>query len=129
MKTKALGFISLISFLISFLTALPALAATTSGSIPVRRIYGASPVLTWQYAQLIASTVKGIKGVQVNNTGSHNIQLAFGGSGSEVAQVLVGGLQDTAFLPITGGYATRLSVISLDGPNETGELDVNVFYN
>lgn len=128
MKTRILGLYSLFAFVFT-LFSVPSALAVSSSALPIRRIYGSSPVLTWQYAQLVASTSKGIKGVQVNNTGTHNIMLAFGGSGGEVNQVIVGGLQDTAFIPLAGGYATRLSVISLDGPNETGELDVNVFYN
>lgn len=126
MRTKALGLFCLISFFAVLLSGSQALA---SGALPLRRIYAPSPVLTWQYATLVASTSKGIKGVQVNNTGAHAIELAFGAVSSEVPQVIIGGNQDTGFLPVDGGYATRLSVVSLDGPNETGELEVNVFYN
>lgn len=128
MKTGFLNVLCLLAFLMVFLTG-PSALAVGSGAVPVRRVYSVSPISQYNYAQLIAQTVKGVKGVQVNNTGVHPIELAFGGSGGEVAQVLVGGAQDTGFLPMSGGYATRLSVIALDGPNETGELDVNIFYN
>lgn len=126
MKTKVL-----ISVFVLVFTVLnvPKVLAFGSGAVPVRRIFSASPVQSFQYAQLIASTVKGVKGVQINNTGNNPIELAFGPSGSEVVQIIVGSKEDTAFLPMSGGYATRLSVISLDGPNEVGELNVNVFYN
>lgn len=127
MKTKILGFLSLFSFVFTFLIQSQALAVVSA--TPVRRIYSQSAVLTWQHAQLIASTSKGIAGVQVNNTGLHPVKLAFGGSGAEVDQVIIGGQQDTGFIPLPAGFATRLSVVALDGPNETGELDVNVVYN
>lgn len=125
-KKFILGLLAVV--LVTF-TNVPAVFAVGSGATEVRNLYGTSPVLTWQYSQLIASTVKGMKAVQINNTGAHAILLAFGPAGSEVPQVIVGGLQDSAVLPLSGGYANRLSVIALDGPNETGELQVNVLYN
>lgn len=128
MKTKILALFGLVSFFLTMLAS-PAALAVGSGATEVRNLYGPSPVLTWQYSQLIASTSKGVSGVQVNNTGPHPVLLAFGAPGSEVAQIIVGNLSDTGFLPVAGGYATSISVVSLDGPNETGELDLNVFYN
>lgn len=128
MKTSFLAVLGLMAFLFVFLVE-PKAMAVGSGAVPVRRVYGPSPVMTWQYAELIPSTVKGVSGVQINNTGLHPIMLAFGAAGSEVAQLIVGGNEDTAFIPVSGGYATRLSVISLDGPQEVGELNVNVVYN
>lgn len=120
---------ALIAMLFVSLYHIPYASAVGSGAQPVRNIYGANPVQPFAYTTLIASTVKGISGLQVNNTGPRAIELAFGALGSESAQIIVGSFQDTGFLPVAGGYATRLSVIALDGPAETGELDVNVMYN
>lgn len=128
MKFKSFVLALLTFAMVTFLHA-PVAHAVGSGAVPVQNVNGVNPIQNWGYSTLIASTVKGINGVQVNNTSPRAVELAFGAVGQEVAQIIVGGNQDTAFLPVTGGYATRLSVISLVGPSETGELDVNVFYN
>lgn len=128
MKFMNLLLVGLFAFAFTFLSAPKTLAASLS-AVPIQRVYITSPVLPYVHAQLIASTVKGIAGVQVNNTGPLPIKLAFGGSGVEVDQVIIGGNQDTGFLPLAGGYATRLSVISIGGSQEVGQLQMNVFYN
>lgn len=120
--------LGLFAFLVVFLSPGKALAVS-SNALPVRKIYSVSPVGPYVPVELVASLQKGAKGIQINNTGIHPVEIAFGGSGGEVAQVLIGGSQDTGFLPLTVGYATRLSAVTLDGPNETGELDMTVFYN
>lgn len=122
---KSTGLISILAFVLAFLSA-PSVFAVGSGALPVRQ-FGVPSV--YNYTTLVASTVKGTNGIQVNNTGIHPVEIAFGPVGAEVPQIIVGGAQDTGFLPFSGGYANRISVIALDGPNETGELDLNISYN
>lgn len=125
MKNLFLLLSILFTFALGILHA-PEAFATGTGAIPVRQM-GVPSI--YNYTTLIASTVKGTSGIQVNNTGIHPIEIAFGAVGQEIPQILVGGFQDTAFIPFAGGYGNRISVIALDGPNETGEIDLNIVYN
>ena len=128
---KISGFLAiLLVFLVTLLQS-PKALAVGSGALPVRHIFSAAggAVVTWQHTELVASTQKGIEGVQVNNTSLRPLELAFGPANGEVNQVIIGANQDTGFLPLSGGYATRISVVALDGPAETGEIELNAFYN
>lgn len=112
-----------------FIAAQTAFAA--GNALPVRVLYSSSNVTTTAYSQLVASTVKGIKGISVANSGSAPVKIAFGASGSEVDQIVVPQttLITPVYYPVSGGYGTRVSVISLVQTNSTGELDVNLIYN
>jgi hypothetical protein len=104
-------------------------SAQVMEALPVRRILTTSSLQSTVYSQLVASTVKGISAIQVNNTGLMPIEIAFGAAGSEVPQLIIGSGQDTAVLPISGGYGTRISAISLNSVADAGELEMNVIYN
>jgi hypothetical protein len=120
--------ISIISALVAMFASVFANAQTVQ-ALPVRRILTTSSLQSTVYSQLVGSTVKGIAAIQVNNTGLMPIELAFGAAGSEVPQVIIGSGQDTGVLPLQGGYATRISAISLNSVADAGELEMNVFYN
>lgn len=123
------SFAFILAFVFTMIVA--AQTAYASGGLPIRNAYSSTNVTTTSYVELVASTVKGIKGVSVANSGSAPVKIAFGASGSEVDQIVVP--QTSAITPvvypISGGYGTRISVISLVQTNSTGELDVNLLYN
>lgn len=126
---KSLAFI--LSFVFTMFIAAQTAFAVGSGALPIRKVFSSSNVTTSTYQVLVASTVKGIKGMTVANSGSAPVKIAFGASGSEVDQIVVpqtSGITPV-YYPVSGGYGTQISVISLTQTNSTGELDVNLIYN
>lgn len=124
---KPLAFV--LAFVFTSLAAMPAHAV--NDGLPIRNKFATTNVTTSAYVQLVASTVKGIKGLTVANSGSAPVEIAFGPAGSEVVQMIAPNTSalSPVYYPLAAGYATRISVISLDQTNSTGELEVNLIYN
>lgn len=106
--------------------------AVTSGAEAHRFKYSAQGVSSTGFVEIVASTPKGLNGYSVVNTGPNPIEVAFGPAGSEVVQSVHIGTASVAgiMLPVSAGYATRVSVITLDASNSSaGELEMNLIYN
>lgn len=125
-------FISLLAFILVSVSV--PVAHAGSAAVPVRIVYADTHVSQTVYQELVHSTAQGIKGMSILNTGAFPIKIAVGAAGAEVAQVIAPGTINTiaqlpVVYPLVAGYASRFSVISLNGTNSTGELEVNLFYN
>lgn len=126
-------------FLVSILTVValllaPLAHAVSSAAVPIRVIYANTPVSSSVFKELVHSTAKGVASVSVLNTGAFPVKIAVGAAGSEVTQMVAPGTINTIAqlpvnYPLSTGYGARISVISLNGTNSTGELEVNLFYN
>ncbi len=104
--------------------------AVSSGALAIRHNFS-SHVTASTYTELVASTVKGVKGMSLVNTGNQVVKIGFGPAGSEVGQLIVpnSSTMTPVYYPISAGYATRVSVISLDDTSSTGSLIMNLIYN
>lgn len=130
MKSKRFAFLGLFALGLTLLSG-PFALAVSSGAQTVRVKFATTNVTASAYRELVHATTRGISGVSVINTGSAPVQLAFGPAGSEVVQSshYASSSMPAVVYPLQAGYSTRISVISLDQTNSTGELEVNFFYN
>ena len=131
MRKSVMSLFAVFALVATLFALAPIQALASGGSLPVRVAFASTNVSTSSYLQLVASTVKGIKGVSVYNSGSSPVQIAFGAAGSEVNQIVVPASASLGpvYYPASGGYGLRVSVISVTQTNSTGELDVNLLYN
>lgn len=131
MRKSVMSLFAVFTLVATLFAVAPTHALANSGSLPVRVAYATTNVTTSAYVELVHSTVKGLKGVSIVNTGSSPIQLAIGASGSEVVQLVApaSASMSPVFYPMSAGYGVRVSVISVTQTNSTGELDVNLLYN
>lgn len=132
MRKSVMSLCAVFTLVATLFAVAPTHALAGSGSLPVRVAYATTNVTTSAYVELVHSTVKGIKGISVYNSGSSPVQIAFGASGSEVVQLVAPNSASAfgpVFYPVSSGYATRVSVISVTQTNSTGDLEVNLVYN
>lgn len=88
------------------------------------RDYGASPVTTAAYAQLIASTSAAIKKLQIFDSSGEALVLAVGPAASEVDQIYIfpGGNGD---VDLDIPAASRISIKAVSGTASVGALYIN----
>lgn len=140
MKRFGLIVAFLFSFIFTTVVSPREARAVVSGGQLVRLLLaqsgGASTanVSSTGFVELVHSTVRGIAGLSIFNATQKDLELAFGPSGSEVVQLVApastaNGPLPPLVVPLEAGYATRISVISLDSTASTGQIQLNLFYN
>lgn len=118
--------------------------AASAQAVNVRILFSAATLSDLAYTQAIASTGRIVKGFSAFSTSQNPIAVAIGGSGSEVKQVIIpqgtlgGGVWNgspvgayngnTTFFPLTIAYGQRVSLVALNSAVNTGELQLNFFY-
>lgn len=92
----------------------------------VRNDYTSVAVTTAAYTQLIASTTNAYKEVEIFDSSGQTLQLAIGGSGSEVNKILIfpGG---NGRVKLSISASTRISIKAVSATASVGEIDINFY--
>lgn len=92
----------------------------------VRLAYPSTNVTTGAWVQLIASLPGTVNQIGIFDSSGQTMALGIGGSGSEVQKMIIfPGGNGTQSILIPSG--SRISIISLSGTANAGEVDINFF--
>jgi len=126
----------LISTVILALVLMVNTAFALSSATQTQIVYATTNVTSSAWTQVLAgaSVTKAVKGIYVYNSGSNDVWLATGGSGSETAQLAIpGGMTAGAgvYIPFVASQNTRLAIecTSVGATNSSGEFAISVLYN
>lgn len=93
---------------------------------PVHVDFTGTPVTTGAYVELVSSTASAITLIHVDSICGQSIQLAVGGSGSEVNQFTIPRGASNDF-PLAVPSGSRISVEAQSGNCTTGDMDLSLF--